>query len=307
VDDSGYVGDPEALVARYWNEDPLKRREMMMPFFWKVIGTQGQVFGNRDYGNKVNCTNKMWFSYPGYNEILTGNADDERITSNDKINNPNITVLEHANNHPKYKGKVAAFASWDVFPYIINMERSGVPVNAGFDVATKDPNDTELLLNKLQNEIRSPWSTVRLDPFTHQYALEYLKKEKPNLLFISYGETDDWAHDGKYDEYLFAATQTDKYLEELWSFIQSDAQYKDKTTLIITTDHGRGTDPKDTWRNHGSSVPNGGEIWIAMLGPGINSKGEVSSPGQLYQNQIASTVAKLLGIEIQSKMGDPLY
>jgi len=307
VGDSGYVNDPEDLVDQYWNIDPLKRREILMPFFWKTIGTQGQVFGNRKYENKVNCKNQLWFSYPGYNEILTGYADDERITSNDKINNPNVTILELVNNEDKYNGKVAAFASWDVFPYIINEERSGVPVNAGFDIEENNPNDREILINELQSEVRSPWSTVRLDPFTHHYAMEYLKKNKPNLMYISYGETDDWAHGGKYDEYLFAATQTDRYLEEIWSYLQSDSQYKDKTTLIITTDHGRGTHPKDSWRNHGSSVPNGGEIWIAMIGPEFKSEGEVLTPGQLYQDQVAATIAKLLGVQKQEKMGDSLY
>jgi hypothetical protein len=62
----------------------------------------------------------LWFSYPGYNEILTGSADDKRITSNDKMDNLNVTFLEHLNKLPEYKGKVMAFTSWDVFPFIIN-------------------------------------------------------------------------------------------------------------------------------------------------------------------------------------------
>src|SRR5699024_12739381 len=102
-----------------------------MPLIWATVADIGTSPGNRARGSKVNLTNKMVFSYAGYNEILTGEADDEHINSIDKINNPNITILEQLNNSEAYAGKVAAFGSWDVFPYIINEQRSGVPVNAG--------------------------------------------------------------------------------------------------------------------------------------------------------------------------------
>lgn len=278
-----------------------------MPFMWKTIASQGQLYGNRKLGNKVDCSNSMWFSYPGYNEILTGFADDERITSNSKINNPNVTVLEYLNKRQEYKGKVAAFGSWDVFPFIINRERSGIPVNAGFEKAGENASEIEQFLNKIQDEIRGPWGSVRLDVFTHHFAMEELKKNKPNVLFISYGETDDYAHDGDYDQYLQSARQTDAYISEVWDFIQSDLQYKDKTTLIITTDHGRGTNPKSTWKSHGKSIPDAGEIWVALIGPDTPALGEVKEKGQLYQNQVARTLSNALGVSYdQKKAGEAI-
>ncbi|MEQ9298309.1 MAG: sulfatase-like hydrolase/transferase [Cyclobacteriaceae bacterium] len=295
IDDSGYVENPEELVETYWHTDPIKRRAMLMPFMWSTIVNEGQLYGNRQYGNKVDCTNQMWFSYPGYNEILTGFADDTRITSNDKINNPNVTILEYLNMRKGYEGKVAAFGSWDVFPYIINRERSGLPINAGFETAEGNLTETEAFLNKIQGEIRGPWGGVRLDVFTHHYALEYVKKNKPKVLYVAYGETDDFAHDGDYDQYLKSATQTDAYIKELWDFAQSDPQYKDKTAMIITTDHGRGTNPKETWKHHGNRISDAGGIWIAMIGPDTPALGEVKISGQLYQNQVARTAMAALG------------
>ena len=56
----------------------------------------------------------MWFSYPGYNEILVGYSD-PNINSNDKINNPKHNHTWMAANKEEFDGKVAAFASWDVF------------------------------------------------------------------------------------------------------------------------------------------------------------------------------------------------
>lgn len=296
INNSDFVKDVEGLKARFWRDTPAQRREMLMPFFWSTIAKQGQLYGNRTYGNKVNCLNRMWFSYPGYNEILCGFADDERITSNDKKENPNATMLEFLNNTADYKGKVAAFGSWDVFPFIINEKRSGVPVNAGYQTATGDLSEREKFLNEMQSQIPQRWGSVRFDAFTHNYALEYLKKHQPRVLYIAYGETDDFAHDGRYDAYLKSAWQTDQFIKQLWEWAQSHPQYKNKTTFIITTDHGRGTVPLETWKSHGNEVNGADQIWIAVMGPDTPALGEVKSSGQLYQNQVARTAAAFLGV-----------
>ncbi|SHI64107.1 phosphoglycerate mutase [Arenibacter nanhaiticus] len=290
-----YVGDTTELKSLFWRETAEERRASLMPFFWNEVVKMGQLHGNRNQGSKVDLTNKMWFSYPGYNEILTGAADDVNITSNNKVNNPNKTILELVNNLPEYKGKVAAFGSWDVFPFIINKERSGIPVNAGFDVAQGDDlTEREQFLNKLQQQLPSPWGSVRLDAFTHHFALEHMKKKHPKLLFISYGETDDFAHDGDYDAYLKAAHNTDGLIKELWQYTQADPFYKDNTTFIITTDHGRGTDPLDTWKGHGSSIKGAGEVWMVAFGKGVKALGELKENGQLFTTQIAPTIIKVL-------------
>lgn len=306
VGDKKYVGNTEELKALFWKNGQEARREALMPFFWSTIASEGQLYGNRWQDSKVNCTNQMWFSYPGYNEILSGFADDEAITSNDKIPNPNTTVLEYINQQTGFEGKVAAFGSWDVFPYIVNEERSGIPVNAGFEKSADQPlSEKEVFLNKLQDEIPSPWGGVRLDAFTHHFMMEYVKKHSPRLVYIAYGETDDFAHDGAYDHYLKSALQTDQFIKEIWDYIQSTPQYKDKTTLLITTDHGRGTVPKETWKGHGASVKNADQIWIAALGPDTKALGSIK--GQYYPNQLAATVAQALGVDYQQpKAGKPL-
>ncbi len=307
IHDSGYVGDPESLVNQYWDKKPDVRKEKLMPFMWSTLAKSGQIYGNRKLGNKVNCSNQMWFSYPGYNEILTGFSDDERITSNAKKPNPNVTVLEYLNKQSDFEGKVFAFGSWDVFPYIINEERSGVPVNAGFESQVGELTQKEELLNNLQEEIRSPWGSVRHDAFTHHYAMECLRIKKPSVLYISYGETDDYAHGGQYDQYLWSATQTDAYIKEIWEFVQSSKRYSDKTTLIITTDHGRGTNPKHTWRSHGKSVENAGEIWVAIMGPDTPSRGVMKDNNQYYQNQVARTLTNFLGLKYNQDKAGPIF
>lgn len=306
VGNKDYVSDSARLTEKFWEARPVDRRKSLMPFLWNTLAAQGQIYGNRNFNNKVNVTNKMWFSYPGYNEILTGAADDERITSNDKIDNPNITILEALNGDKRYAGRVAAFSSWDVFDNIINSKRSGIPVSAGMMKQTKVPNEREGLINELMYEIPNPLGDIRLDAFTFHYAFEYLKREKPRMLYIAFDETDDFAHQGKYDLYLEAAHYTDNMINKLWKWLQSDPQYKDKTTLIITSDHGRGHSDINSWRSHGIKITDADQIWLAVIGPDTPALGEVRKEGQLYQNQIAKTIAALLDINFSTdkKIGE---
>ncbi|MBO0320691.1 phosphoglyceromutase [Muricauda sp. CAU 1633] len=303
-----YVQDIASLKKAFWKDTPIERREALMPFFWNQVAKMGQLHGNRALGSKVDLTNTMWFSYPGYNEILSGSADDARITSNDKMPNPNTTILELYNNSSEGKGKVAAFGSWDVFPYIINEERSGIPVNAGYEKATGDDlTEREKMLNDIQRQAPVIWESVRLDVFTHNYVLEEMKKNHPKLVYISYGETDDFAHGGFYDFYLQAANRTDAMIEELWEFTQTDEFYKDQTVFLITTDHGRGTQPLETWKSHGSQINGAGGVWFVTFGKGVETKGEVKQEEQLYSNQIAPTILKYMGLSIPKEMkGSPM-
>lgn len=295
-----FVSDSAAITKQFWLDTPEKRREKLMPFMWSVIAKQGQVHGNRAYNNFVNVSNRQWFSYPGYSEILCGFADDERIHSNDKFANPNTTVLEYLQNQPKFAGKVAAFSSWDCFPYIINAERSKIPVNAGIVEAKGNINDREKWLNEIMYQVPNPLGEVRLDAFTFNYAFEYLKKNKPRVLYVALDETDDFAHGGKYDLYLQAAHYNDSFLKTIWEWCQTDPQYKGKTTMIITVDHGRGSVNNVDWRDHGINMPNADQIWVAAIGPDTPATGEQKTPGQLYQNQVAKTVAALLGVEYKN-------
>lgn len=301
-----YVHDSTALKETFWKDTPESRRKALMPFIWNEVAQMGQIYGNRNLGSLMNLTNTMWFSYPGYNEILSGRADDARITSNDKIPNPNITVLEKYQNTPAGSGKVAAFGSWDVFPAIVNEERSGVPVNAGYENATGNISDREQLINEIQAQLPEIWGSVRYDAITHQYALAYMMERHPELVYISYGETDDFAHDGDYEAYLKSAHNTDSLIRQLWDFTQSDPFYKGKTTFLITTDHGRGTVPLDTWRSHGSQVAGADQVWLIAFGNGVAPKGEVSAGTQVYTNQIGATVLELLNSKSDEIMGASL-
>jgi hypothetical protein len=293
-----YTEDIKNMKEKFWAESADDRRKKLLPFTWNVIAQKGQLYGNRHFSNYVNNANPYWFSYPGYNEIFTGYPD-TAVNSNDKIPNKNETVLEFLNKQPQFKGKIAAFTSWDVFPYIFNEPRSGIYVNSGFEKTESAKPALNLLNEMQQTTYRMLGDGVRPDLLTYYAAKEYLKEKRPRVLYIGFDETDDFAHGGKYDLYLQAAHMTDKLIADLWNYLQSQPVYKDKTTMIITTDHGRGDKNKDQWKDHGQKVEEASEIWIAVIGPDTAPAGEVKTAGQLYQRQIASTIAGFLGFSFR--------
>ncbi|HTE12398.1 MAG TPA: hypothetical protein VK645_15545, partial [Chitinophagaceae bacterium] len=132
VNDSVFNHDRDGIKKKFWAASATERRKKLFPFLWSTVAAQGQLYGNREYDNKLDNANPYWFSYPGYNEIFTGYPD-TAINSNDKIPNPNENVLEYISKQKGYSDKIAAFTTWDAFPYILNSKRSGVYVNADVD------------------------------------------------------------------------------------------------------------------------------------------------------------------------------
>lgn len=282
--------DAEEHRKRYNN------RTALAPFFWLTIAKEGIVLKD------VNVTNAYRVSYPGYSEILTGRASDDIVTGNINVQQPNETVLEFLRRKLTLpRDRVALFASWEHFRYIAEHKPGSILVNAGYQDSTYS-----LALSRLQNVALTPWDEARHDAFTFEMALEYLKSAKPRALAISFDETDDWAHGKRYDRVLDMIHAFDSFLSRLWTTIQSLPEYRDSTTLIVTTDHGRGSTLSD-WSDHGSKVPGADKIWMAVMGPDTPASGEI--PAHAEQRDIAPTIVKLMGIhpaEYAGATGKPI-
>ncbi|MBU3745297.1 MAG: phosphoglyceromutase, partial [Sediminibacterium sp.] len=267
-----YVSDTALCSQLFGGKTSIERRQKLLPFFWSVIANQGIIAGNRLYNNQVNVANPFKISYPGYQELLTGFIPG-KLNPNWKVNSKGATILEKLNQNASYAGKVAAFASWSVIPYIMRAKHTNFPINAGSEPIDSLGNPIADLLNQVFDSVPMTGQT-RSDLITYLAAKSYLQKNHPKVLFLGFGETDEFAHLGKYDQYLCKARQFDQLLMDLWYYLQSDPFYKNNTTLFITTDHGRGCNNKN-WKSHGFWVKGSGEIWTAMIGTGIAALGEL--------------------------------
>ncbi len=299
-----YKSDKKGITERFIRNSHAERRKLLMPFFWSTISETGQIYGNRDLGNKADVSNPYKFSYPGYSELFTGFVD-PKMNSNDKVPNPNMNVLEFINKQKGFQGKVIAFTSWDVFPSILNEKRAGFIVNAGLnDLNFPGMSDRLKLLNELQHQAPGFVSEeIRLDAITYQFGKQYMMDKKPRVLYLGFDETDDLAHQGNYKAYLQQAYKTDAILADLWKYIQSDPFYKDQTTLVITCDHGRGEELPDTWQSHGEEIQGAEQVWMAIIGPDTPAKGEIKTNTTIYHKQLAQTFSELLGLSFKSQAG----
>lgn len=288
-----YVQDTSLLQQLFGGSTVDDRRKQLLPFFWNTIGRKGLLFGNRKYDNKADVKNLYKISYAGYNEIFTGYAD-PRLVPNTPRNNNNINLPAYLNSLIPYKGKCVAFSSWNIFPYILNETQSNYIVNSGYEhFDSSDP--VMETIGVVQDSIHNK-TACRHDALTFLLAKQYIQQQHPKCVVLGFGETDEFAHSGRYDLYLQRANDIDRMIAELWYMVQTDPFYKNNSTFIITTDHGRGRN-NNSWSGHHLFVKGSKETWLAMLGYGIEGKGELTAPGQIYQNQIAQTVAGLLGLE----------
>ena len=168
----------ERSLARFDAPTAEQRREKLMPFFWGVIARQGQVFGDPAHQSVAHVTNGLWFSYPGYNELLTGFAD-PRVDSNDRNPNPNVTVLEWLNHQPAFAGRVAAFASWELLPWILNQPRSGIPSNGDGPPIPSAATERDRAIDEFAADLPPVWGETRFDAPTGLGALAYLHARHP--------------------------------------------------------------------------------------------------------------------------------
>jgi hypothetical protein len=288
--------EDQPSYQRYWAASREERRRKLMPFLWSLVTEHGSIVGDARSGSSALLSNRHWFSYPGYAEILLGEPHDDRIKSNDAIRNPYTTVLETLKERLGLpRAKVATFASWSVFDEIVEHNEASTFVNAG--VQTLDgPGDTLRVLNALQAEATTPWDNTRFDAFTFRLAMTYLAAERPRVLYLALDETDDWAHDGRYERVLGALSRTDTYLRELWTWLQSQPDYRGRTHLLITTDHGRGHTASD-WRDHGANVKGSNEIWMAFSSPRMARRGLWRDHEKVSTSQIAATLASWMGVD----------
>ena len=290
---AGGVSDTLATRKEFWRPTAEARRGALLPFLWSTVAARGAIWGNMAAGSDAHVTNALKFSYPGYNEMLVGVAD-KKIDKNDYGPNPNVTVFEWLNTRKGFRGRVAAFGTWDAFNDIFNRKQSGVFVHAGWQPPPgRVKGAPERTIDRLYRTTVRYWDDNAFDALMESVVLDYVKAKKPRALFVGFGETDEWYHDRRYDLMLQSVRSADAFIAELWRSMQAIPEFRDRTAFIVSTDHGRGTGPK--WTDHGKDVDGAEQIWIAMFGAGVPRLGEVKSGAPVTQSQIAATIASLLG------------
>lgn len=291
-----YSETPQARV-RYAGSSTRQRAMALMPFFWGTLAPQGIVLGSTLDGNHVKVQNQVLWSSPGYAELLTGQPQPE-VVNNSSVRHGNRTALEIAKEQLNLGyGQVVEFGSWGGFKLAAASQDDAFLMVGPYDGVPEALSTPEIdYLAGLRKQVMGLWEEGSNDVLTFRMAQAYLKAQQPRVMWLALVNSDDWAHADRYDRYLAYLHLVDSLLGELWATLQSIDQYRDKTTLIITTDHGRGRQGSD-WAEHEINIPGSDDIWIAVIGPDTPDIGVVSAAYTVYQGQVAATLLELLAVD----------
>lgn len=162
----------------------------------------------------------------------------------------------------------------------------------------------ESLTRALLAYIDGPEAPTSGDELTFFITREVMREFAPSLLLVNFWDMDV-AHWGSYSLYLQAIARTDRVTGMLWDEVQSNPQYKDKTTVLILPELGRDGDQNASngFLNHRSGDASCRNLWLLALGAGVPA-GETERP--VLHVDVTATAAELLGVRAGSLTGTPL-
>jgi hypothetical protein len=135
------------------------------------------------------------------------------------------------------------------------------------------------------------------------YVMRQLMQQlAPSLIWVTLHDMDV-AHTGAYSLYIDGIRRTDRLCAEIWQFIQSDPEYKDRTTMLILPDFGRDSDldaSGNGFQHHRSGDALSRTTWMMALAPHIRPR-IVDRP--LNSLDLVPTLGALMGFATPQARG----
>jgi hypothetical protein len=138
-------------------------------------------------------------------------------------------------------------------------------------------------------------AVTRSDTDTWTALQSVMDTNHPKLVVVNLASTDSAGHVNSWGGYTSAIVKADMIVANLWSKITSDAMYKNKTSLIVTNDHGRHDDSHGGFSNHGDTCNGCKQLLFLAVGPDFKSN--YISPIPRTQIDMAPTIGNLLGFD----------
>jgi hypothetical protein len=139
------------------------------------------------------------------------------------------------------------------------------------------------------------------------YVMRQLMREvSPSLLWITLHDMDV-AHSGAYSLYIEGIRRTDRLCSEIWNVIESEPEYKGKTTMFILPDFGRDSDfdaAGNGFQHHRTGDPLSRTTWLMALGPNVRQNATVDRP--LESLDLVPTLGALMGFDTPLAQGKPI-
>jgi hypothetical protein len=277
--------DPELSGA------PRIAPELLMPRTYALVAARGIALGaTREGCGTVHTAGASNVSLPGYLEIFTGHAShclDNHCAQVDE------TVLDEAARMGTLG--VASIGSWSELTRAVSGGGTGVFVSTGRGWPDWVPVQDRLGELVAAGRIADPYpghDDYRPDAATAAIALEYFRVAKPALFHIGLGDTDELGHRNDYAGYLDALRRADDVIGTIADLLGTMGADGEKTTVIVTPDHGRNSD----FRDHGLFRPESGRTFMIAFGDRITARGIACPTRDVTLADIAPTVRVLMGL-----------
>ncbi|HSO32955.1 MAG TPA: alkaline phosphatase family protein [Labilithrix sp.] len=275
------------------NVEGLTRPEAVMPRLHGLVATHGVALGRERPGcGSVRTASGANVSLPGYLEIFTGRKT--RCRDNGCAPTEHTTVLDEAADAGL---AVASIGSWNVLDHAVSRGTSAVFVEVGTHrwPGTRPLADARFERLVAAGERSDPHPGVgwyRPDALTMPIALQYLKDTQPAVMHIGLGDADEWGHRDDYAAYLQAIGRSDFFIGQLADTLDDMGEVGARTTVIVTTDHGRNAD----FRHHGPDSDAAGRTFVMAFGARVPVQGVACPARDVTLADIAPTIRGLVGL-----------
>jgi hypothetical protein len=293
--------DPEIARRQKMPEREWVDAESLMPTLHDVLIARGVAVGAPGQGPEMRASGPNYVSLPGYNEILSGrppsHCPDNGCAATRETTLPDELALGTAID-PRGEVDAAVISSWESIDRAASRGGTDVVVSAGrhhgrsLDVLRTDDTERRLLDQASRSSSWPGEADFRPDRYTIDIALRLLETRAPRFLFIGLGEPDEFAHQDNYRGYLDSLRAADRALARLVGTLGRLGERGRRTSIFVTTDHGR----SNAFRDHGGFAPESGRVWLVASGAGIEEKGLVRSEVPHRLADIAPTMRVLLGM-----------
>lgn len=158
----------------------------------------------------------------------------------------------------------------------------------------------------VDNFVKDAQALASADELSVYIMRQLMHQVAPSLLWITLHDMDV-AHSGAFSLYLDGIRRSDRLCAEIWNFIQSEPEYKDKTTLFILPDFGRDSDfdaSGNGFQHHRTGDPISRTTWIMALGPHIRQNVLVDRP--LDSLDLVPTLGALMDFSTPYAHGTPI-
>ena len=269
--------------------------ELLMPRVYGLLADHGVAFGaDREGCGTVHTASGANVSLPGYQEIFTGRPS---YCLDNNCDGVAESVLDEAA-RADVRG-VASIGSWEVLDRAVSGGGSGVLVAVGrtwpaevSGASVGSPTLDGLVARGFAADPYPGHDGYRPDVHTAAIALDYFRAAKPAFLHIGLGDTDELGHRDDYPGYLVALRNADALIGAIVDAIAATGELAEKTTVLVTPDHGRNSD----FRDHGTLRIESGRTFLLAFGAGVTARGIGCPSGDITLADIAPTIRKLLGL-----------